>query len=316
MGVQDEDLFTSLANRLVRLEKQLTEDEKDKFQDMSDGKTMNAAVKDLLNAYDPDIIESKAQVLIQAIPKEDWSPAKEEACRKKVQDELAVNAAKTFTGELNEYIENVRKVHEQIIDIVNQDKILKAEWDTFTVEKAQELVKDFKEYIEANKDEIVALSVFYDQPHRRKELTFKMIKEVLEKLRLEKPKLAPHYVWEAYSQLEEVKGNSPKSELVALVSLIRRTSGIDRQLTPYNKMVDKNFQTWVFGKQAGPLKFTEDQMSWLRMLKDHIAASFHVEIDDLDYTPFDSQGGRGKMYELFGDTMDEIINELNEVLVA
>ena len=49
-----------------------------------------------------------------------------------------------------------------------------------------------------------------------------MIKEVLEKLKLDKPLLAPHYVWEAYAQLEEVNANSPKNELVALVSLIRR----------------------------------------------------------------------------------------------
>ena len=40
------------------------------------------------------------------------------------------------------------------------------------------------------------------------------------------------------------------------------------------------------------------------------------KIDDLDYTPFDSQGGKGKMYKLFGNDMNEIINELNEVLVA
>jgi type I restriction enzyme R subunit len=177
-------------------------------------------------------------------------------------------------------------------------------------------VKDFSEYIETNKNEITALSIFYDQAYRRRELTFKMIKEVLEKLKLEKPLLAPHYVWDAYKQIEEVKGNSPKNDLVALVSLIRRVTGIDQQLTPYNKTVDKNFQDWVFGKQAGPLKFTEEQMNWLRMLKDHIATSFHVEVDDLDYTPFDAQGGRGKMHKLFGDQMNEIINELNEVLAA
>lgn len=316
MGVQDEDLFTSLANRLIRLDKQLTEDEKAKFEEVSGGKSMNATIKDLLNVYDPDIIDSKVQVLIDEISESEWSPAKEEACRKQVQDELATNAAKTFTGELNEYIENVRKVHEQIIDIVNQDKVLRSEWDSFTIEKAEEVVKSFKDYIETNKDEITALSIFYDQPHKRREITFKMIKKLLEKIKLEKPLLAPQYVWDAYSQLEEVKGDNPKSELVALVSLIRRVIGIDQQLTSYSKTVDKNFQNWVFGKQAGALKFNVEQMNWLRMIKDHIATSFHVEVDDLDYTPFDAQGGRGKMYQLFGDKMDELINELNEVLIA
>lgn len=316
MGVQDEDLFTSLANRLTRLEKQLTDDEKSKFSELSGGKNIKTVVKDLLNAYDPDITELKTQALVNEIPVSDYSRAKEEEIKKQVQNDLATNAAKTFTGELSEYIENVRKVHEQIIDAVNQDKILRSEWDSFTLEKAEEVVKDFKEYIEDNKDEIMALSIFYSQPYRRRELTFKMIKELYEKLKLEKPLLAPYYVWDAYSQLEEVKGNRPKNDLVALVSLIRRVTEIDKQLTPYNKIVDKNFQDWVFGKQAGPLKFNEEQMNWLRMIKEHIATSFHVELDDLDYYPFDDEGGRGKMYLLFGDKMNEIINELNEVLVA
>jgi type I restriction enzyme R subunit len=36
----------------------------------------------------------------------------------------------------------------------------------------------------------------------------------------------------------------------------------------------------------------------------------------LDYTPFDAQGGRGRMFQLFGEEINEIINELNEVLAA
>ena len=143
-----------------------------------------------------------------------------------------------------------------------------------------------------------------------------MVTDLLEKLKLEKPLLAPHYVWEAYAQLEDVKGNSPRNELTALVSLIRRVSGIDQNLTPYSKIVDRNFQEWVFGKQAGPIKFTEEQMNWLRLIKDHIAGSFHIELNDLDYTPFDAQGGRGRMYKLFGSQMNQIIDELNEALAA
>ncbi len=317
MGVQDEDLYTSLANRLIRLEKQLTHDERAKYEELAGGKTLNQTTKDLLNAFDPDLIDSKSQALISKIPEEERTPAKEEECRRQAQNDLAVNAAKIFTGELNEYIDNVRKVHEQIIDTVNTDKILRSEWDSFTKDKAEEVVRNFRDYIESNKDEITALSIFYDQPYRRRELTFKMIKDLLTRLKLEKPLLAPHYVWEAYAQLENVKGNSPKNELVALVSLIRRITGIDQVLTPYDKSVDKNFQDWIFQKHSGAgQKFTEEQMQWLRMLKDHIASSFHIEVDDLDYTPFDAQGGRGRMYQLFGNRMDEIISELNEVLAA
>ncbi|RMG78911.1 MAG: hypothetical protein D6712_20505, partial [Chloroflexi bacterium] len=68
-------------------------------------------------------------------------------------------------------------------------------------------------------------------------------------------------------------------------------------------------------KGAGS-KFTEEQMEWLRMIRDHIAASVHIDPDDLDYTPFDARGGRGRMWQLFGDDMEKIIEEMNEALVA
>ena len=317
IGAVDEDLFTSLANRLVRLDKQLTEVEKTRFEELSKGKTLNNVAKELLDTYDPDVIDDKAQAMLRDIPEPDRTPTKKAECEKKVQAELATKAASTFNGELNEYLENVRRVHDQIIDIVNLDKVRKAEWDSYSTERAQQVVKDFKEYMETHKDEIKALSIFYDQPYQRRSITFKMIKEVFEKLKFDKPQLAPLYVWDAFAQLEKVRTSSPKNELMALVALIRRVTGLDTTLTPYNKTVDKNFQDWVFKKHSGAgEKFTEEQMEWLRMLKDHIAASYHIEVDDLDYTPFDACGGRGKMWQLFGERMNGIIDELNEELAA
>ena len=103
---------------------------------------------------------------------------------------------------------------------------------------------------------------------------------------------------------------------MALVSLIRKVCGIDDTLTVYEKTVDRNFQNWVFKKQAGTLKFTEEQMQWLRMIKDYVANSFQIEKDDFDLSPFNANGGLGKMWALFGDKTDEIINELNEALAA
>lgn len=109
----------------------------------------------------------------------------------------------------------------------------------------------------------------------------------------------------------------PKHDLVLLVSLIRKAIGIDEWLTGYDNTVDKNFQAWVFKKQAGNApKFTEDQMQWLRMIKDYVTISFHIDSDDFDLNPFNAFGGLGKMWHLFGDKTDEFINELNEALAA
>ncbi len=310
-GAQDEDLYVSLANRLARLNRQLTDEERDNFAQKADGKTVNQTVRDLLNAYNPDIIETKAFDIKQRQPEMPESQVKVQA-----QQELIDVARSTFTGKLNEYIENVRRVHEQIIDTVNIDNVTRAEWDKDAVANAEELVNDFKTYLEAHRDEITALKIFYNQPFRRREVTFDMIKEVLEKLKMEKPQFAPFRLWHAYEQLEKVNGNSPKNELTALVSLIRRVTEIDPVLTAYDLTVNRNFQDWVFSKQAGTLKFNEDQMNWLRMIKDYVSNSFHLEIDDLDYTPFDALGGRGRMYQLFGDEMNVIISELNEALAA
>ncbi len=111
--------------------------------------------------------------------------------------------------------------------------------------------------------------------------------------------------------------DSLKNELVALVSLIRKVAGIDTTLTTYDiTPLTKTFKDWVFRKQAGATKFNEEQMQWLRMIKEDVVNSFHIEKDDFDLNPFNAQGGLGKMWQLFGEQTEEIINELNEALAA
>lgn len=317
MGVEDEDLFLSLANRLIRLEKQITEKEKAKILEYSGGKNLKQITKELLTAFDTDEIETKAESLLSGDKISDSTPARYEEARKQAQQELITQAARTFNGSLNDYLENVRKEHDQIIDSVNIDTVTKSEWDKTSIDKATKIVSDFTSYLEQHKDEIQALSIFYNQPYMRRNITFTMIKDVMEKLKLEKPLLAPDYVWNAYAAIEEVKSKQPKDELTALVSLIRRACGIDNKLRSFDLTIDENFKTWIFKENAGKHnRFTSEQMEWLRMIKDHIVSSYHIEIDDLYYTPFDSQGGKGKMLKLFGTEMNMLIHELNEVLVA
>lgn len=313
VGAREEELFTSLANRLTRLDKQITEKEKKQFAEKANGKSVSQVVKELLNAFNPDVleeIESKVRTEMAGA-----APVDIEAKIKAQTETLQNEAAKVFTCELNEYIENVRKAHEQKIDLANPDEVIHVGWDKDNTNKANEIITSFSEWMQENKDELMALQIFYNQQFRRRELTYSMIKEVLEKLQNDKPSLAPLNVWRAYEALEQCNG-SPRNELTAIVSLIRKISGLDSTLTSYDKIVDKNFQDWVFKKQAGATKFNEEQMQWLRMIKDYVVNSFHIDKDDFDLNPFNAQGGLGKMWQLFGDQTEEIINELNEALAA
>jgi type I restriction enzyme R subunit len=312
MGAQDEDTFVSLAGRLCRLDRQITPQEREGLRALTNGVGPSEMAKTLLNAYDPDAIREQAQRDHQLQPHEEPTEGQIEAA----QQGLLRAAASLFNGAVVDYIERVRQVHEQVIDTVNLDRVTFAGWDTQAQEQSANLVQEFAEFIDRHKDEITALRIFYNLPYQRRSLTLAMVREVLEVLKTQKPHLAPARVWQAYARLDNVQPANPISELTTLVALIRRVVGMDETLTPYASTVDRNFQTWIFGKQAGALKFNEAQVAWLRMIKDHVTTSFHIEVADLDYAPFDGEGGLGRMYELFGEEMDSILTEMNEALVA
>ncbi len=311
-GAEGEELFTTLADRMIRLNKLLTPEEKETVAEKANGATLPELAKKLLNAYDPDIIEERAEKLKaeQNLPSMDM--AKEQA-----QQELILVAVKPITGEFSEMLENIRRVHEQLMDLENIDEVTRSEWVGISQEKATNDIQEFSEYIEAHKDEITAISFFYQQPYNRRGLSQKMVKELLKHLKANKPNLAPLHLWEAYKQLEDVKGSEPINELTALVALVRRVAMADSVLTTFSATVDKNFQDWMFKQNAGnSSRFTKEQTDWLRMIKNHVAGSFDMHEDDLEFTPFDAKGGRLKMKKLFGDDMNSIIKDLNEALVA
>jgi len=320
MGVNDEDIVSSLAGRLARLNRQLENADRAKIKQATGGVVLTKIVGDLLDAIDADNIEKKAVELAQKETGTDLlnlSAEQAENKRKQAQAELVSQAANVFTGELIELLETIRRDKEQTIDHDNLDKVLCAEWDKDARENAEQLTKEFADYLETHKDQIEALTIFYDQPHRRRELTFDMVQATMEKLRADQPRLAPLRVWQAYEQLDQYRGKEPINELTALVSLIRRVCGVDTTLSSYNDTVKRNFQHWILSHHAGSgEKFNENQMCWLQMIRDHVINSFHFEREDLEMAPFDGQGGLGKMYQLFGENMDRLIDELNGALAA
>ena len=300
VGNTEESILSTLASRLLRLEKQINTKEKEKFAEHTQGQSITQVAKELLAAHDPDRIEN-------------LSPEK--------RQEIVDAAVAVFHNpELRHFIVDVRKKYDQIIDTLNIDVVESAGFAKDQKAEAEKTISEFRDYIEQHKAEITALQIFYGQPYRRRELTFKMIKDLCEKILSEAPRLAPLKVWRAYEALGPSTSSgrqiTAKNELIALVSLVRHVCGIDKALSPYDKMVDLKFQEWVFNKQSGKLKFNEEQMMWLRMIKDFVANSFHIEREDFDLSPFNAAGGLGKFWQLFGEKTDAILDEMNEVLAS
>lgn len=311
MGASDVDTVSSLAGRLARLNKQLDDKDLKRISQETGGIDLTEIVKGLLHAIDPDNVEQKARDL----KPEELEPSPE--TNTQAQAELVKDASNMFTGQFVDLIDSIRRDKEQTIDNENLDSVTNKGWAGDAEENAKELVQDFETYLSENKDEIEALTIYFDTPQRRRNVTYTMIKDVMEKLRMDKPKLAPVRVWRAYAMLDEVQSEQPVSELTALISLIRRACGIDNKIARHSETVRKNFQDWIMSHHSGGgSKFNKEQMEWLHMIRDHIINSFHIERDDLESNPFDTHGGMGKMYKLFGDDMDGLINELNEALAA
>ncbi len=313
MGACDTDSVSSLAGRLARLNKQLDADDQRRLREAAGGVELSHLVSKLFNAIDGDLIEARALELAGLPIGNDPG----DTLRDQAQQQLVGEAAALLNGEFIELIDTIRREKEQTIDHDTLDTVIYAGWSQDSAAQAAALTVEFADWLVANRDEIEALTIFFAQPWRRREVTLKLVRQVLDKLKADKPKLAPLRVWQAYGQLDSYNGAPPEQELTALLALIRRVCGLDEKITPFADTVRKNFQTWIMQHHAGGTdKFNEEQMNWLRMLRDHICHSFHVDRSDLDYSPFDAQGGLGKMWQLFGEGMDPLLDELNEALVA
>ncbi|MEI2781482.1 MAG: type I restriction-modification enzyme R subunit C-terminal domain-containing protein [Candidatus Competibacter sp.] len=320
IGHRDDDTVLSLANRLIRLAKQLDVKALARIEKVSGGIPLNALGKTLIAALDPDrIVETAlATARDRGITRTEETLADEELAAAKAQ-RVAVACAPFDVPELRDAIESARREREQIIDHLNLDQVTFAGYSAQAEEQAQKVIQTFAEFIAAHKDEIAALSFFYQQPYQRRQLTFDMIEELHDALSRPPLMLTTERLWSAYARVRrnEVKGADLKRQLADLIALVRFAIGLDGELKPFADQVNLRFQEWIFRHNARrTTAFTPEQTEWLRLIKDHIAASCAIGRDDFDYAPFADRGGLQKAWKLFGGELDGLMREMNEELVA
>ena len=307
-GRRDEDALTSLAGRLAKLEQQIDKEDAARITEAS-GMSLRGMANALLDAVDADLIEAEAKAEFGSLagPEQEAEIAtrkKEEACR--VFDNPAVR----------KLLVDIKSRADIVIDDINPDSVIQAEFD---VQKSEETITSFKQFLADNRNEITALQILYEQPVGQQRLTYGQIKDLTTKLSDPPQYLTTATVWQAYRRVMEaqVRGAPADRLLTEIIALVRFALGQKEFLEPISADVTRRFNLWLGRQKQAGVTYSAEQLSWLTRIKDHIAANAEISARDMmDMAEFTDHGGLVKARALFGAELNGLLDDLSTALVA
>lgn len=291
LGNVEPEVLSSVAARLARLERDIDDAARAKIVEVSGGHDLKSLARGIVEALRCD--PGDAGALQQAVKP------------------LADPALRTLLLQL-------RQQADLIIDVVTQDSLIEAGFSAEATERAKSMVQSFEAFIAEHRDEITALQILYNRPVQVP-LRFEDIRALADTLHAPPHLLDESVLWQAYAALDKnkgegkVRGTSARRILTDLVSLVRYAMHQENELVPYPVRVAANFKAWL--AQQGSA-FTPEQLHWLEMIRDHIAANLGIDSDDFEYAPFNKEGGLGRVHQIFGEALPKVIEELNRELAA
>jgi type I restriction enzyme R subunit len=297
LGNVEDEVLSSIAARLARLDKDASDADRAKVVELSGGKTLRDLARGIVEALNIDATQ-------------DMPPAE--------ADQRLRDATKPFASPtLREQLLKMKQKADLVIDTVTRDELIHAGFSEGS-DRATALVQSFEQFITQHKDEITALQILYSRPTRAP-LKFEDVQALADALHAPPLNIDEGALWQAYATLrkDKVKGAKQRRLLTDLVSLVRFAMQQTNELVPYPERVQANFKAWLAQhQQTDNNPFTTEQQHWLEMIRDHIAANLGIEIDDFEYAPLNAQGGLGKVHQLFGAELPKVIEELNRELAA
>jgi len=308
MGRRDEDAVSSLAARLAALDRKLDDEDRKRIEEVC-GLTPRQLAGRLLDAIDPD---KREEAVIQRYG-HDATPEQE----KQVIAELMDGACKPFDKPaLRDLLKQIKQKTDIVIDEVTTDEVIHTGFD---LQRAEQTIKSFREFIQQHRDELTALQIIYNQPLGKQKLTYAAIRELVQRLTDPPLYLTCATVWQAYKRLEaaKVRGAPVDEQLTEVVSLVRFALGQIDTLEPFGVVVERRFNLWMGREKKAGRTYTPEQEEWLRAIAAYIAANAEITPRDfMDAPVLAGKGGIVRVREVFGSGLNEMLNELQEALVA
>lgn len=300
-GRSDEDAVSTLAGRLARLDRRLTDEQKTQVVQASGGFTLAELAGRLVEAIDEDRI-------VRAAP----SPAQEEETAARLREE----ALSPFDDPaLRNLLSELKRMSEVVIDHHSPDVVISTGFDE---KAAKEMVSTFGRFLEEQQDELAALSILYGKPQAQSRLTYSCLEDLREAMMRPPWLLQPLALWSAYRRLQgdRVRGN-PSKVLTDIVALVRFAIGSADALAPLSMDMAGRFNLWLGREKKAGRDYTQAQLAWLEAIRDHLAANIELDLRDLQDLPqFRQRGGIIAVRTAFGQRLGAVIEDVTQALVA
>ena len=314
LGAHDEDTLSSLAGRLARLDRTMSDHDRaavgaslapaldGRLQEgRPQGSPVQMLANALLDAIDPDKPIEMVGVGLASTPDE-------------AQAALIDRAVQPFDDpKLRKALIDMQARNEQTIDRVSRDRLIDAAYDAHATDRARATIESFRQFIEQHRDEIAALQLIYAQPYGRRQLTLRQIKELAQTLEQPPHSWTTESLWAAYAQLERdrVRGVGKRRVLTDVVSLVRHAVQLDDELVPYPERVRARYAEWAQMQEAAGRTFSADQRWWLEQIVETLGVNLSVSEGDLNAGEFFGKGGLIKARQVFGAELPALLDELN-----
>ncbi len=177
-----------------------------------------------------------------------------------------------------------------------------SEWK-FRVEdeylKPEDYLTHFAKFIRAKSSEIEALQVLM---HRPQDWRTDVLTGLRDKLR------AASFDERDLQKASELVHH----RLADIISLVKHAAKDEAPIFTAEERVDR-----AMNQLRAQRRFSEEQLQWLQLIREHLVKNLTIELDDFDLMPiFSDRGGLGRAKKLFDPHLQPMLKQINKELAA
>jgi type I restriction enzyme R subunit len=165
-----------------------------------------------------------------------------------------------------------------------------------TLLKPEDYIQQFESFIKENPEQIEALEILLRRP---RDFHTEELYTLRQKLADQPEKFTEDRLRKAYNR-----------ELADIISMVKHAAkGVD--IEEPKERARKAVEAFSLGKE-----FTPEQEKWLEMIEDCLVNRIILDKNDFKIPPFSRYGGEHRANEVFDGKLEEILEEINQAVLA